>query len=112
MAGDQADHVEFWHDAVTESQDMDYAQELHIPKLKAGWLRKKPPAEMIRVPGIVHETSTLYMSDDLETDLHASVDRDYRPHGCDNVYVTGGALFPTSGSWNRECCATNPRRRH
>lgn len=24
----------------------------------------------------------------------------YRPHGVDNVYVTGSGLFPTAGSWN------------
>ena len=28
------------------------------------------------------------------------VDMNYRPHGVDNVYVTGSGLFPTAGSWN------------
>ena len=56
---------------------------------------------MVRVPGIVHEACSLYMSDNLEEDTHASVDSSYRPRGCDGVYVTGAAIFPTSGSWNR-----------
>ena len=68
----------------------------------AGWRKERPPAESVRVPGLVHETSTLYMSDNLNGDPHASVDSLYRPRNCDNVYVTGGALFPTAGSWNRE----------
>jgi hypothetical protein len=42
------------------------------------------------------------MSDDLEKDERASVGPQYTPKGCGNVYVTGGALFPSSGSWNRE----------
>ena len=25
---------------------------------------------------------------------------DFRPYGIENVYVTGGGIFPTAGSWN------------
>jgi choline dehydrogenase-like flavoprotein len=87
MAEDQKDQLEYWHDGPE-------GQEGH-------WKKFKPTDAGIKVPGIVHETSTLYMSDDLEADPGASVDSEYRPRGCYNVYVTGGALFPTSGSWNR-----------
>ena len=79
--------VEYWHDAGPGP---------------AGWRQAPAPAAKVRVPGVVHETSTLYMSDDLEKDKHASVDKQYKARGCGNVYVTGGALFPSSGSWNRE----------
>ncbi|THH32688.1 hypothetical protein EUX98_g1509 [Antrodiella citrinella] len=82
------------------SNDIEYWSHSNVPSVPPGWSRDQPPQCMIRVPGIVHETATLYMSDDLETDPHASVDSDYRPHSCHNVFVTGGALFPTSGSWN------------
>ncbi|GAB3834564.1 hypothetical protein GCM10027610_030430 [Dactylosporangium cerinum] len=49
-----------------------------------------------RMPFAVHETGTLWMGGrpDAVTDL------DGRLHDADNVYVTGGALFPTRGSWN------------
>ena len=33
-------------------------------------------------------------------DQNSVVGLDYRPHGVENVYVTGGSLWPTSGSWN------------
>jgi len=86
MAGPKESEIEYWHD----SSDV------------AGtWEKRPPPKDKIHIPGIVHETSTLYMADDLEKDKHASVGPDYRPKGCGNVYVTGGALFPSSGSWNR-----------
>ncbi|KAJ7503482.1 hypothetical protein B0H11DRAFT_584623 [Mycena galericulata] len=90
MAENQKDQLEYWH----EAQE---GREGH-------WETSMPSDAAIQVPGIVHETSTLYMSDDLEADPGASVDREYRLKGCRNVYVTGGALFPTSGSWNRTCC--------
>ncbi|KAF8155019.1 hypothetical protein K438DRAFT_1943070 [Mycena galopus ATCC 62051] len=82
MADDRADALEYWHDS------------------SASWQKERPTEKGIRVPGVVHETSTLYMSDDLEKDPQASVGPQYTPRGCSNVYVTGGALFPSSGSWN------------
>jgi len=84
MAGESAAGIQYWHDGSP----------------KGSWKNERPDESAIRVPGIVHETSTLYMSDDLEKDKTASVDSNYRPKGCSNVYVTGGALFPSSGSWN------------
>ncbi|EMD32812.1 hypothetical protein CERSUDRAFT_108621 [Gelatoporia subvermispora B] len=87
MAGDQAASLQYWHDAADGTN-------------AGSWQTAKPSQANIHVPGIVHETATLYMSDDLDKDIHASVDKNYRAKGCGNVYVTGGALFPSSGSWN------------
>ncbi|MFY2559442.1 GMC oxidoreductase [Corallococcus terminator] len=60
------------------------------------WARGRPALEHRRMPGLVHEASTLWMGEDEE----AVVDPDYRPRGVSNVYVTGGGLWPTGGSWN------------
>ena len=103
MAGPMAQKIEFWHDDEVEKVPVSSVSEGSISVTPAGWKKTPPPAHMIRVPGLVHETSMLYMSDDIENDKHASVDSLYRPYKCDNVYVTGGAIFPTSGSWNRKC---------
>ncbi|KIY72082.1 hypothetical protein CYLTODRAFT_368212 [Cylindrobasidium torrendii FP15055 ss-10] len=101
MAGPAASgKIEFWHDADVVQLPKDYDTTTVVQLAGAGWQAQRPPASKIRVPGLVHETSTLYMSDDLVADTGASVDSQYRPRGCKNVYVTGGALFPTSGSWN------------
>jgi choline dehydrogenase-like flavoprotein len=62
-----------------------------------GWQETQPTAADIRLPVIVHEASPLWIGTDSATSV---VGLDYRPHGVTNVYVTGGALFPTSGSWN------------
>ncbi len=61
------------------------------------WARGRPDVSDIRVPGIVHEASTAFMGDEAQG---GSVDELGRPHGMSNVCVTGGALFPTAGSWN------------
>ncbi|KAK0451987.1 uncharacterized protein EV420DRAFT_1702100 [Desarmillaria tabescens] len=82
MADDRAADLEYWHDS------------------SASWKKERPKEESIHIPGVVHESSTLYMSDDLDVDKQASVGPGYNPRGCNNVYVTGGALFPSSGSWN------------
>jgi choline dehydrogenase-like flavoprotein len=44
----------------------------------------------------VHEGSTLYLGQD----DGAPVGLDYRLNGVQNVFVTGGCLWPTAGSWN------------
>jgi choline dehydrogenase-like flavoprotein len=59
-------------------------------------LQYKPILGSRRVPGLVHEGSCLWM----DNDPTSPVDLDYRPRGVTNVYVTGGGLWPTSGSWN------------
>ena len=82
MAGLKKDDVEYWHD---EQQNPNGGL----------WLSKKPEKPQIHVPGIVHECSTLYMGP--ESDIHAAVDENYTLYGCKNVYVTGAAIFPSSG---------------
>lgn len=74
--------IEYWTDA-----DAD----------RGAWRSEPPPQKEIRLNIIVHEASALWIGEDPATSV---VGLDYRPHGVDNVYVTGGALFPTSGSWN------------
>jgi choline dehydrogenase-like flavoprotein len=81
MVGDAP--TEFW----TDTDDAGNGQ----------WGAARAPRKQIRLPIIVHEASPLWMGTDPATSV---VGLDYRPHGVENVYVTGGALFPTSGSWN------------
>lgn len=76
-----AAHVEYWHGAPDSG----------------GWTSIRPELVERRVPGLVHEGSTLWIDAD---PAKGPVGRDYRPHGIDNVFVTGGGLWPTSGSWN------------
>ncbi|KZV86632.1 FAD/NAD(P)-binding domain-containing protein [Exidia glandulosa HHB12029] len=81
-AGDMENKIEYWHD----------------DKSNPGWHSEKPSRTESHVPGVVHECSTLYMGP--ESDPQAAVGDDYALHGCKNVYVTGGAIFPSAGSWN------------
>jgi choline dehydrogenase-like flavoprotein len=60
------------------------------------WSSQRPDEVERRVAGMVHEGSTLWIGDD----GNSPVGLDYRPVGVDNVSVTGGALWPTGGSWN------------
>jgi len=74
------DKLEYWH-----------------PEGNSGsWKDVRPTKEMIRVPGLVHEASTMWIGDDDK----APVGLDYRPKGVENVYITGGSLWPTGASWN------------
>ena len=74
------DRLEYWH-----------------PNGDSGtWENSRPTAEMIHVPGLVHEASTMWIGDDKD----APVGLDYRPKGVENVYITGGSLWPTGASWN------------
>lgn len=73
-----AARVEYWDDAT------------------GSWTRERPGREARRVPALVHEGSTMWIGEDDD----APVGLDYRPRGVENVYVTGGALWPASGSWN------------
>ena len=81
MAGSESGKLEYWHDQENSK----------------GWHKEKPTEAEIRVPGVVHESSTLYMGP--ESDPYAAVDKDYTPYGCKNVYVTGGAIFPSAGAY-------------
>ena len=63
------------------------------------WETRRPPVSMIRVPGLVHEASTMWLG----RGEGAPVDLDYRFKGVENVYLTGAALWPTGGSWNPTC---------
>ena len=67
-----------------------------------GWENGRPTAQMIRVPGLVHEASTMWIG----KDRGSPVDLDYRFKGVENVYVTGASLWPTGGSWNPTCAMT------
>ncbi|WP_199185103.1 GMC oxidoreductase [Aquimarina sp. I32.4] len=60
------------------------------------WEPVRPLQSQIRVDALVHESSTLYIGEE-ET---APVDLNYRLRNTENVYVTGGALWPQGGSWN------------
>ena len=63
------------------------------------WETSRPTAGMIRVPGLVHEASTMWLG----KDKGSPVDLNYRFKGVQNVYLTGAALWPTGGSWNPTC---------
>jgi choline dehydrogenase-like flavoprotein len=63
---------------------------------KGVWKKEYPSIVQRRSPSLVHEGSTLWIGEDDES----PVGLDYRPHGVDNVYVTGASLWPASGSWN------------
>lgn len=60
------------------------------------WKCERPTVAERRVSGLVHEGSTLWIGEGDE----GVVGLDYRPHGVENVYVTGGCLWPAGGSWN------------
>jgi choline dehydrogenase-like flavoprotein len=60
------------------------------------WQRARPVPQQRRLPGLVHEASTLWVG---EAD-DGVVGLDYRPQCLENVYVTGGSLWPTAGSFN------------
>lgn len=68
----------------------------HGDPSQGSWKAERPGVDARRVAGLVHEGSTLWIGDKDE----GVVGLDYRPHGVENVYVTGGGLWPASGSWN------------
>ena len=86
MAGSESGKLQYWHDQEGSK----------------GWRKEKPTKVEIHVPGVVHECSTLYMGP--ESDPHAAVDENYTPYGCKNVYVTGGAIFPSAGEFHGLVC--------
>ncbi|WP_353929906.1 GMC oxidoreductase [Okeanomitos corallinicola TIOX110] len=76
--------VEYWHN------DQD----------QGTWQAKRPSPGQIRVDGLVHEGSTLWIGNDHDSDGPSPVDINYKLRGIENVYVTGGCLWTRSGSWN------------
>ena len=74
--------MEFWHSS-TKS-----------------WQKGHPPVSEIRRDVLVHPASTMWIGDDQSS---SPVDLNYRFRGIENVYLTGGALWPNSGSWNPTC---------
>ena len=84
--------------AMTSSRGMPEVEYwIDTPDGGGSWSTSKPDQSQIRLNIIVHEASALWMGTDPKTSV---VGTDYRPHGVTNVYVTGGSIFPTSGSWN------------
>ncbi len=75
-----ADAVQYWHGAPNSGE----------------WLPTRPAVDKRRVDALVHESSTMHIG----ADEDAPVGLDYRVRGTDNVYLTGGALWPQGGSWN------------
>ena len=76
-------NVEYWHETVKD---------------QGVWKTGRPTEESIRQKYAVHDASTMWMGGDEDTE--APVGLDYRLRGVDNIYITGGALWPTGGSWN------------
>lgn len=74
------EQVEYWHG---------------IPD-KGNWLAQRPPLTQYRVDAIVHESSTLHVG----AASDAPVALNYQLKGTENVFVTGGGLWPRGGSWN------------
>jgi hypothetical protein len=76
-----ANAVEYWHGGPNAGE----------------WRSDRPNEVERRVPALVHEGSPLWIDPD---EAAGPVRADYRPHGVENVYVTGAGLWPKSGSWN------------
>ena len=76
--------VEYWHPRFENGQD------------HGEWFSSRPDSKDIRVDAPVHESSTLHIGEEES----APVDLDYKLKGTNNVYITGGALWPQGGSWN------------
>ena len=74
------DNLEYWHET------------------DKSWRKTASPPEQIRKKILVHDASTMWIGSN--GDKEAPVSLDYRLQGVSNVYITGGALWPTGGSWN------------
>ncbi|CAF3409498.1 unnamed protein product [Rotaria socialis] len=77
---ENSDALEYWHET------------------DKTWRQDAPPREQIRKKFLVHDASTMWIGD--STNTEAPVDLDYHIQCVNNVYITGGALWPTGGSWN------------
>jgi hypothetical protein len=83
------DTIEYWHPPASG-------------QLEGSWQKGHPSKQQRRVPGLVHESSTMWIGEDTS----APVDMNYKFRGVENVYLTGGALWPTGASWNPTCAMT------
>ena len=70
------------------------------------WSSEHPSKRKIRSKGVVHPASTMWIGGDEESEL-SPVNLDYQFRGVENVYLTGGALWPTGASWNPTCTMTS-----
>ena len=86
------DKLEYWHPYTDLNPNPNPSDD----SSSGSWEYSRPTPEMIRVPGLVHEASTMWIGDDEK----APVGLDYRPKGVENIYITGGSLWPTGASWN------------
>lgn len=75
-----ASSVEYWHGHPDDGE----------------WRSDQPDVGARRINALVHESSTLHVG----AEEDAPVDVDYRLKAANNVYVTGGGLWPQGGSWN------------
>ncbi len=75
-----AQRVEYWHSSADRGE----------------WSSERPSKQERRVDALVHESSTLHIGKDSD----APVDLNYQLRGTNNVFITGGALWPQGGSWN------------
>ena len=66
------------------------------------WKKDHPSSKQLRSGGLVHPASTMWIGN-TESD---PVNLEYRFRGVENVYLTGGALWPTAASWNPTCGMT------
>ena len=80
LPASNSDDLEYWHE--TEKK----------------WSTDIPRIDQMRKKFLVHDSSTMWIGD--INDDAAPVKDDYRLKGVENVYLTGGALWPTGGSWN------------
>lgn len=61
------------------------------------WSPKVPDMPKMRDYNLIHEAGIMWMGDNAKDSV---TDSWGRMHETDNLYVLGGAIFPTCGSWN------------
>jgi choline dehydrogenase-like flavoprotein len=82
---------------VLSPQGRERVEYWHANGTSVSWEHKRPSREQMRGSALFHEASTLWIGNE---DYSSVVGLDYRPHGVKNVFITGGALWPSAGSWN------------
>jgi choline dehydrogenase-like flavoprotein len=61
------------------------------------WSSKVPPVSFMRDYNLIHEAGVMWMGSSAENSV---TDSWGKMHETNNLFVLGGALFPTCGSWN------------